>query len=76
MTPAALTEWRKRLALNQRQAAKALGCSRESMRLWENGARRIPYYIYLATIALEAMEYKVVPLCGRKLTMCRTQLKL
>jgi transcriptional regulator with XRE-family HTH domain len=48
MTPAELTAWRARLGLSKVEAAKALGCARYSLAIWEQGKRPIPKYIELA----------------------------
>jgi DNA-binding XRE family transcriptional regulator len=52
MSPDSLKAWRASLGLSQRAAAKALGCSRTSIMVWEKGSRRIPHYIALAAAAL------------------------
>jgi DNA-binding XRE family transcriptional regulator len=52
MTPASLTAWRNRLSLSKTGAAEALGCSREALRLWEQGKNPIPLYIALACAAV------------------------
>lgn len=52
MTPASLKAWRLRLKLSKVKAAEALGCGRESIRLWEDGVNPIPLYIALACAAI------------------------
>lgn len=52
MTPASLKAWRSRLKLSKVKAAEALGCGRESIRLWEDGVNPIPRYIALAAAAI------------------------
>jgi DNA-binding XRE family transcriptional regulator len=53
MTAAELIAWRDRLKLSQVQAAKALGCSRRSIQIWENGTiRAIPGIVPLACAAI------------------------
>ena len=52
MTSATLIAWRKRLALSQDAAAKALGCGRRSIQQWEAGMHPVPRYIALACAAV------------------------
>lgn len=52
MTPASFLAWRERLHLNRVGAARALGMSRETLRFYETGKRRIPLYIALACAAI------------------------
>lgn len=47
-----LAAWRERMGYSQRDAAVALGCSRQAWADWENGVRRTPRYIGLACAAL------------------------
>jgi transcriptional regulator with XRE-family HTH domain len=49
---ASLAAWRERMGFSQRDAAEALGCSRQAWADWENGVRRTPRYIGLACAAL------------------------
>lgn len=49
---AALTAWRERMGYSQRDACKALGCSRVAWSQWETGAHKVPRYIGLACAAL------------------------
>ena len=53
MNAEALLAWRKRLALSQEEAAKALGCGRRTLVQYENGESPVPKTIALATIAIE-----------------------
>lgn len=53
MTPASLTAWRARLNLNKSKASLALGLSRNALIGYENGSKKIPRYVELATYALE-----------------------
>jgi DNA-binding XRE family transcriptional regulator len=46
-----LIVWRERMGYSQAEAAKMLGCSRNSLAGWETG-QRIPHYIGLACAAL------------------------
>ena len=52
IAPATLESWRVRMGFSQRDAVKALGCSREAWANWENGKHVIPRYIGLACAAL------------------------
>ena len=52
MTPVQFQFWRTRVGLTRIEAAKALGCSREAVRLWEVGSNPIPRYIALACAAI------------------------
>ncbi len=52
MTPADLRHWLDTRDISLYEAARQLGCSRESLRQWLNGNRRIPRYIALACAAL------------------------
>lgn len=53
MTGATLKQWRVRNGLSQTVAAEALGCSRTSIKNWENSpARELPKYVALACAAL------------------------
>ena len=52
MTPADYTAWRTRLRLNKRQAAEALGASRNACTGYEQGRERIPLYVALACSAV------------------------
>jgi transcriptional regulator with XRE-family HTH domain len=51
MTAASLTAWRKRLGWSKAEAARRLGCSKNSILAWENG-QAVPLYIALACQAL------------------------
>jgi DNA-binding XRE family transcriptional regulator len=49
--------WRKHMGYTQREAAVAIGCSRQSWQFWETGAHKLPRYVGLAMRALsEDME--------------------
>jgi len=52
MKPESLTKWRERLGLTKSAAAKELGCSRDSLLIWESGEHPIPRYIALAAAAI------------------------
>jgi hypothetical protein len=54
MTPSSFHAWRLRLygPRGVKAAAEALGCSRTSVRAWESGQHKIPFYIALACQAL------------------------
>ena len=52
LTPEVLVRWREQMGYSQRQAAEAIGCSRQGWGLWETGRHRIPIYIGLAMNAL------------------------
>jgi len=52
VAPATLTAWRTRMGYSQRDAVRALGCSREAWGNWEGGKHAIPRYIGLACAAL------------------------
>jgi len=56
MTPEALKSWRYSLNLSKREAAKALGCARNTFRAYEMGKYPVPRYIYLATVTISAMH--------------------
>jgi len=53
MTGDQLKAWRKRLTLNQNDAAAELGVSRRSIQGWETEGREIPRSVELACAALE-----------------------
>jgi transcriptional regulator with XRE-family HTH domain len=53
-----LTAWREAMGFSQREAAVALGCSRNALAGWESGEARTPKYIALACAAL-ALNIKV-----------------
>lgn len=48
----AFRDWRKRMGLNLTEAAEALGCSRNTVPIYESGQAPIPLYIRLACSAL------------------------
>ncbi len=48
MQPNDLIAWRRRLDYSQNDAARALGCGRRSVQMWECGYNAIPLYIELA----------------------------
>jgi transcriptional regulator with XRE-family HTH domain len=52
LKPQVLTSWRERMGMSQRDAARALGCSRGAWAGWEAGDKDIPPYIGLAIAAL------------------------
>lgn len=52
LTPDQVTVWREDLLYSQRDAAHALGCSRDAWARWEKGTRPVPLYIALAMAAL------------------------
>ena len=52
--PWSLAEWREGRKLSQREAADAIGCSRQSIDNWENGHTDMPRYIRLACAAIDA----------------------
>lgn len=53
MTGETLKQWRARNGLNQTGAAEVLGCSRTSIKNWENSpTRELPKYVALACAAL------------------------
>lgn len=56
MTPEDLISWRHSLLLSKREAAKALGVARNTLRAYEIGKYPIPRYIWLSTITLSAMK--------------------
>ena len=47
-----LVAWRERMGFSQRDACKALGCSRGAWAGWEIGTNPVPRYIGLACAAL------------------------
>jgi transcriptional regulator with XRE-family HTH domain len=47
-----VAEWRTLMGYTTRQAAEALGCSREALDGWEKGRHETPKYITLAMSAL------------------------
>lgn len=53
MTKEALLELRKSMKLSQTQFARRIGCGICSLSAWENGKRKIPYYIAMACKAVE-----------------------
>lgn len=55
MTGFELRAWREGLDLTQREAARALGCSLLTFRLWEWG-RRAPENARLVTLACRHLE--------------------
>jgi transcriptional regulator with XRE-family HTH domain len=52
LTGATLEAWRTRMGYSQRDACKALGCSRGAWAGWETGGHPVPRYIGLACAAL------------------------
>lgn len=50
--PQVLLAWRERMGYSQRDAAEALGCSRNAWNKWESGSSNAPRYIGLACAAL------------------------
>ena len=52
LSGATLHAWRERMGYSQRDACKALGCSRGAWAGWESGEQAIPRYIGLACAAL------------------------
>jgi transcriptional regulator with XRE-family HTH domain len=52
MTADDMRDWRKRLGLDLKDAAEALGCSRNSIPRWEAGKTEIPRYVALACAAI------------------------
>jgi transcriptional regulator with XRE-family HTH domain len=44
--------WREAMGFTQRDAAEALGCSRQALLNWEHGTTECPLYIGLAMAAL------------------------
>jgi predicted transcriptional regulator len=52
MKPASLTDWRKRLSLSQRAAAKSLGVGTRSLSDYETGKTPIPRAVALACAAV------------------------
>ncbi len=66
LTPSTLIAWRERMALSQREAAIALGCSRGALAGWESGKTTIPKYIGLAmsALALGVQPYQSEPTKG------------
>jgi DNA-binding XRE family transcriptional regulator len=52
LTPDQVIAWRERLHYSQRDAAHALGCSRDAWARWEKGTKQVPLYIALAMAAL------------------------
>jgi transcriptional regulator with XRE-family HTH domain len=52
MKPIILTTWRERFGWSRAEAARQLGCARNSLAAWENGTAEIPKYIALACSAL------------------------
>jgi DNA-binding XRE family transcriptional regulator len=52
--PWTLAEWRTSRQLNKSDAAKLIGCSRQSLDNWESGATETPRYIHLACAAISA----------------------
>lgn len=63
LTGQTLLDWRSVMGFNQRDACKALGCSRGAWGGWESGAQPVPRYIGLAmaALALNMTEYGSVP---------------
>jgi transcriptional regulator with XRE-family HTH domain len=53
-----LASWREAMGFSQREAAEALGCSRNAFAGWESGEARVPRYIVLACAAV-ALNIKV-----------------
>lgn len=52
MTAVAFLAWRQRLGLTAVAAAKALGCSRNTIAAYEAGRTPVPRYIALACAAV------------------------
>lgn len=52
MTAESLKAWRERLHFSKTQAARELGCSRQSIYDWEAGTYPVPRYIELAAAAI------------------------
>jgi transcriptional regulator with XRE-family HTH domain len=52
MTGEQLTAWRLAENFNRAEAARELGCARNSIIAWENGKAEIPRYIELACLAI------------------------
>jgi transcriptional regulator with XRE-family HTH domain len=52
LSPDVFRLWREQMGYSQRDAALALGCSREALGGWETGRHAIPIYIGLAMNAL------------------------
>lgn len=52
MTPETFRAWRKRLGLRQRQAAEALGVTREQVSRYERGVHPISRTVALACAAV------------------------
>lgn len=50
--PKVLTAWRERMGYSNRDAALAIGCSRQAWLDWESGKSEVPRYIGLACAAL------------------------
>lgn len=49
---AQIVGWRNAMSYSQRDAAEALGCSRDAFGGWERGTQECPLYIRLAMSAL------------------------
>jgi transcriptional regulator with XRE-family HTH domain len=64
MTPAQLTAWRQDRGWSGAEAARQLGCARNSMAAWEAGRAEIPRYIELACVAL-ANNWQLAPQASR-----------
>jgi transcriptional regulator with XRE-family HTH domain len=47
-----ISEWREAMGFSRRDAADALGCSKQSIINWESGTNECPFYIGLAMAAL------------------------
>jgi transcriptional regulator with XRE-family HTH domain len=52
VSPVTLSAWRESMGYSQRDACKALGCSRSAWTRWEAGGHSVPRYIGLACAAL------------------------
>lgn len=52
LSGATLLAWRERMGYSQRDACKALGCSRGAWARWEQDQQDVPRYIGLACAAL------------------------
>lgn len=52
MTAADFNAWLSRLGYSQRDAAKALGCARQTISGYASGETTIPHYIALACAAV------------------------
>lgn len=63
MKPSDLREWRERMGWSKRKAAALIGCTRETLRIWENSPedKVLPIHIGLTCTALELGIREYIP---------------